>query len=54
MPGTAKIFSTTREPVTMYASIGPKYVMTGISEFFSACPKMIFMLETPFALAVRI
>ena len=32
MPGTANICSTTSEPVTIYASIGPKYVTTGVSE----------------------
>ena len=52
IPGTAKTFSTTKEPVKSPAANGPKTVITGIKAFLSACFNITVALDKPFALAV--
>ena len=54
MPGTAKTFSTTKEPVKRLAANGPKTVITGIKAFLSACFNITVDLDKPFDLAVII
>ena len=54
IPGTAKTFSTTSEPVRRPAANGPKTVITGIKAFLRACFNITVALDKPFALAVII
>ena len=37
IPGTAKTFSTTNEPVMAMAAAGPRKLNTGRNAFFRAC-----------------
>ena len=44
-PGILKIFSTTKEPVSIAAARGPMYVTIGIIAFLKACLNIIILLD---------
>jgi hypothetical protein len=52
IPGIAKIFSTTNDPVSSVASSGPKYVTTASSALRSTCRTWTQLSGTPLARAV--